>query len=287
MLGVALIEECIKNNVEVLAICRPGTKRLKRLPKSSLIQVAYASIDDLLSIEKQQKDIDVFYHFAWDHTDKENRDNPILQSDNIRYTLDAVKLAGRLGCRCFIGAGSQAEYGAVKGIITEETECHPLIAYGMAKLSACMLAEKLCGQMGISFVWARIFSVYGINDNAGTMIDYALKCFEEGTPAKFSSATNIWNYLYESDAGRAFFLLGEREVESGIYCLGADKSMELREYIMKIADLHGCSDLCVFSKEKTTAQDLLVDIRKLKKATDFCEEVSFEEGIRRIMEVRK
>ena len=34
-----------------------------------------------------------------------------LQNLNVKYALDAVRLAKRLGCRRFIGIGPQAEYG--------------------------------------------------------------------------------------------------------------------------------------------------------------------------------
>ena len=37
MIGVALIEECIKHEIQVLAIIRKGSTRLSRLPKSSYI----------------------------------------------------------------------------------------------------------------------------------------------------------------------------------------------------------------------------------------------------------
>ena len=113
MIGLATINECLKNNVSVLAIVRENTTRLDRLPKSDLIKIINCNIDKLDSIDTNNldTDYDVFYHFAWGHTAKAERDNPLMQEQNVKYTLDAVKLASTLGCKKFIGAGSQAEYG--------------------------------------------------------------------------------------------------------------------------------------------------------------------------------
>ena len=117
MIGIALIKECLKKNVEVLAIIRKESSRIKRLPKSDLIKIEYADIDSLSLIHKTDMKYDVFYHLAWSHTTKAERDCPLLQEENIQGTLQAVALAHRLGCKKFVGAGSQAEYGYVKGVL--------------------------------------------------------------------------------------------------------------------------------------------------------------------------
>ena len=107
MIGIALIEECIKNDVEVLAIIRKNSNRLYRLPQSELLHIVECDLDELETISSE-KSYDVFYHLAWAYTSKEYRDDPILQEKNIRYTLDAVNLAKKLGCGKFVGAGYTA-----------------------------------------------------------------------------------------------------------------------------------------------------------------------------------
>lgn len=56
------------------------------------------------------------------------------------------------------------------------------------------------------------------------MLNYAIDSFMKGEPAKFSFATQMWKYLYEEDAGKVFYLLGEKEVDSGIYCAANKES---------------------------------------------------------------
>ena len=252
MIGVALIDICIKKNCDVLAIVRKGTKRLERLPKSDLIRIEYADLDSLSSVQGDGETYDVFYHFAWGHTIKAERDCPVLQEDNVRNTLKAVELANKLGCKKFIGAGSQAEYGQVNGM---------------------------------THIWGRIFSVYGCNDNEGTMLNYAINQFFKGEIAEFSSATQIWNYLNEEDAGKMFYLMGKKDIESGIYCVANTESKILKEYIEELRTVMGGETKCNFAPIETESKSigLCVDMKKTIDAIDFFPQISFKDGVEKLI----
>lgn len=287
MIGVALINECISNGDTVLAIVRQGTSRLSRLPQSDLIQIEYSDLDNLDNVTGDGQPYDVFYHFAWGHTAKAERDLPLAQEDNIRTTLEAVTLAKKLGCKKFVGAGSQAEYGNYNCEITEDTIPNPITSYGIAKYSANMLSRRMCEQLDMKHIWARIFSVYGCNDNEGTMLNYAIDQFIKGEEAKFSAATQKWNYLYESDAGRMFYLFGVKDINSGIYHVAGNESQPLRKYIELIASKFDDAK-CVFAKsEDSVVYGIEPNIEKSYNALGFKPEISFDEGINKVIAYRK
>lgn len=288
MIGAALIRECIANNVEVLAIVRRQSARLDRLPKSDLVKLYECELDELDTAGGDGQEYDAFYHLAWAYTSKADRDDPVLQEMNIRYTLEAVKLAHRLGCSRFIFAGSQAEYGRVDHVITPYTEINPLISYGMAKYAAGMLGRKLCSRYGMLHIWGRIFSVYGCYDNEGTMLNYAIDQFIKGEPAGFSAAVQLWDYLWEDDAGKIFYLLGERVNESKVYCIANGKPRPLREYIMEMKKAFGGKPECVFESEPDPrAINLRADVSELVKDIGYTPDTSFEEGIKKMIGFRK
>lgn len=288
MLGVALIEECIKNNDTVLAIARANSPKLCRLPESDLIQVEYADLDTLDLVSGDGQPYDVFYHFAWGHTAKAERDYPLAQEDNIRTTLMAVELAHKLGCKRFVGAGSQAEYGPKLELITEDTAANPATSYGMAKLSANMLSRRLCQQLEIKHIWARIFSVYGRLDTDGSMLSYAIDQFLAGEKAQFSAGLQTWNFLYETDAGRMFYLLGKEDILEGIYHVASNDSRPVREFIEELADQLDAKANCEFAPPGDAAvYGIDPSTDKSYKALHFKPEVSFEDGIQRVIEYRK
>ncbi len=286
MIGVALIKECIERDIQVLAVVREKSCHLNRLPDSGLIKIVECNLDRLDSMEGSGERYDTCYHFGWEYTARETRDNPILQERNIKDTLDAVRMAKRLGCHKFIGAGSQAEYGQVDGVISADTRPEPITSYGIAKLSANMLSRRMCGQLGITHIWGRIFSVYGCNDNEGTMLNYAVDQFSKGRTAKFSAATQMWNYLNEEDAGKMFYLLGVKEVESGVYCIANTESKVLREYIEELAVAFGEGAKCEFAPLDVQAKmiGLKADITKTVDAIGYKPQIMFGDGIRKMID---
>lgn len=289
MIGIALIKECIKNNVEVLAIVRRNSFHIMRLPKSDLIKIYECDLDELYNIEETTDIYDVFYHMAWCDTAKEQRDNPIVQEQNIKFTLDAVRLAKKLGCTKFIGAGSQAEYGKVDTIITPDTVCNPISAYGMAKYTAGLMSRKLCEQYGITHIWARIFSVYGCYDKEETMVNYAVDRFIKGEKAYFSSAMQMWDYLYEEDAGKIFYLIGKLVAGNRVYCIANGEARPLKEYIMELRDVcNPDAEYELLSKEVTgNVINLQAGIEELVQDIGYRPEVPFKRGIGEVVQYRK
>lgn len=289
MIGLALINECIKNNVAILAIVRRNSEKLGRLPQSEMLTVCECNLDEFPDVNMTGQTYDVFYHFAWGHTSKANRDNPTLQEQNIRYTLEAVELANRLGCKKFIGAGSQAEYGIVHEVIRPDTKENPVIAYGIAKNAAGRLSRKLCEAYGMTHIWGRIFSVYGVNDNDETVLAYAIRSFINHETAHFSAATHYWDFLHEDDAGRIFYLLGELVQNSKVYCISGGQAKPLKEFILEVKRQIDEDAECEFAKfsDRSKVVSLQVDISELVRDINYEPQVSFEEGIKALIKKQK
>lgn len=290
MLGIATIQECIENNIRVIALTRKNSRRKKYLPQSGLLSFIECDLSELNRIELPKEDYDVFYHFGWGFTDRSTRDDPILQSKNIGYTLDAVQTAHKYGCKKFLGAGSQAEYGFHNEMITEDMPVAPKVCYGYAKYAAGKLAQKLCDQLGIICIWTRTFSVYGRYDSENTMISYAFRQFRKGEIAQFSSGVQMWDFLFEEDAGKYFFLLGEKADKSIVVNVAYGDAKPLKEYIKEMAGvLNTGSNERPFRyqlgkiEEKALPNGIFPDVSRLHKITGYTPQIGFAEGIKRIL----
>ena len=294
MLGCALIQECLRNGVRVIALARKGSSKLSRLPESPLLTLIECDLDQMreLSVERvqgaaQSLPVDCFYHFGWTFTDHEGRNSPEKQELNIRYTLDAVSLAGRCGCRKFVGAGSQAEYGRASVPLNGDVPCRPEVAYGVAKHAAGLLARMKCRELGIICNWVRILSVYGTNDSPSTLIKTFIGKCRSGESMDLGPCTHQWDYLFEEDAGRAFFALGTKGVDGKIYCLGSGESRPLKEYLAEITALvnpayTGANYGAIPYGEKSVTY-LKADISDLTADTGWKPAVSFRDGVGRML----
>lgn len=282
MLGTAVINECIKNNVRVAAVVRPGSARINGIPHDKHVNVIACGLDSIGELPGLLEDkYDAFFHFGWADTDKNGRNDKVRQERNIEYTLKAAQAAAKSGCSVFLGAGSQAEYGWYKEPIEETFETRPETAYGEAKLQACKSSAQLCTKLGIKQVWARIFSVYGPGDSLSTMIMYCIDRLLKKERVSLTACTQTWDYLYCVDAAKALMLAAQSGA-GGVYNVGSGTGQPLKEYVKIIADLAGVAPDLGFGDIKTPErglQDLIADISKLKAVSGFSPSFSFEQGI--------
>lgn len=284
--GTALIAEGIRQNVEMLVICRKASKRRQQIPDHPLVKVLELNMEEYETYQPPEGEMpyDVFYHFAWGGTTGDGRNDCEIQEKNIRYALDAAALAKRFGCSAFVGAGSQAEYGRVEGNLNSQTPAFPENGYGMAKLCAGQMTRLYCRQAGMRHVWTRILSIYGPGDGAGSMVMSAIHRLLAGETPAFTKGEQQWDYLYSGDAAKALLLLGEKGHDGGVYCLGSGKARPLADYIGMLRDaIDPRLSVALGAVPYAPGQVmyLCADIAKLKEDTGFAPEVSFEEGIKK------
>ena len=287
-IGIALIQVLIEQDVEVLVVVRKNSKRKSNIPQSDKVQIVELDLKEIEQLPKLVKEkYDIFYHLGWDGTFGNSRNNMPGQLLNIQYALDAVKTAYEMGCKKFIGAGSQAEYGRVEGKLSANTPTFPENGYGIAKLCAGQMTRILCEQKGMEHIWVRILSVYGPYDGEDTMVMSTIKKILEGEVPTFTKCEQMWDYLYSKDAGRAMYLLGKKGIRGKTYCLGSGQVKPLLFYVESIRDAIN-SDAKLGIGEVAYAPNqvmyLCADIEELTKDTGFVSEYGFVQGINEIVE---
>ena len=289
--GTALIETLIRNNVEVLVFSRKESKRNSNIPVHPLVSIFDCDLASLANVENTTgKEYDVFFHFAWDGTYGETRNELKKQVNNIEYEIDAIRAAKKFGCKCFVGAGSQAEYGRVEGVIRPDTPCFPENGYGIAKLAAGVFGAMECDKLGIRHCWVRIVSVYGKYDNKDSLVIKALDCFENGDGGSFTPGGQLWDYLSARDAGDAFYAVAEKGINGKTYVLASGQSRPLRQYIEDIANVVGYCGIIGFGKvpySPKQVMNLQADISDIERDTGWKPSYKFKDEIRIIIESRK
>lgn len=290
-IGTALIKELIKHNIEVLVLAHKDSKRNFVIPRNSLVSVYFCSLSQLKEFYiDTKKRFDVFYHLAWQGAAGIGRNNMYLQLENIRFALDAVELAKRLGCHTFIGAGSQAEYGRHQHPLREDTPTFPEMGYGYAKLCAGQMTREYAHQIGMRHIWTRILSVYGPYDGEQSFISMILRKLLNGEKVQTTMGEQQWDYLYSEDAAVALKLLAEKGHDGKIYILGSGFTRPLKEYIYDIRDLVnpelelGIGEVAYAKKQ---IMYLCADISELTKDIGWKPSTDFATGISKCMQALK
>lgn len=287
MIGTALTKYALSQGVAVTALVRPGSGRLSTL-SHPLLTVAEC---DLASLETfDGLPCDAFVHLGWAATFGAGREDVSLQLKNVEYTLSAVRLAHRLGCKSFVFVGSQAEYGKCDAPLRPDTPAFPQTGYGIAKLSAGSFSRLLCAQLGMRHCHVRVLSVYGGHDRDGTLVSTCVDAMLRGESVSLTPCTQMWDYLHEDDAARALFLTAERGRDGAVYVLGSGTCRPLKAYVLQIREATACAAEPKFGARAFNPHQvhfLCADISALTADTGFLAQVSFAEGIRRTIKERQ
>lgn len=286
MIGASIIEAFLKTEVQnVYAVVREGCSKLSHLPEDDRVHIITCQMDQYKNLASMiPESCDLFYNIAWDGTGQTRNNSIQGQAYNIVYALDALHAAKELGCKKFIGAGSQAEYGLCNlPKIGPEAPIQPVQSYGVTKFAAGRLLEMEAQKLDMISIWVRIFSVYGKYERDNTMISGAIRALLRGERPSFTEGIQLWDFLYSEDAGEAFRAMGEKTGECRTYCLGSGEARPLREYILALRDAIdpnlevGLGEIPYKSK---AIMNLCADISLLTEDTGWTPAHSFEEGIR-------
>ena len=288
MIGITLINYLLEKKISVLAIIRENSPNKSKLPQNKNLKTVECNLNNLKDLDVEVSDCDVFYHFAWDGTFGDDRNNLYKQNLNIKYTLDAVELANRLGCKTFIGAGSQAEYGRVNGLISPDTSTFPENGYGIAKLAAGQMSRIYAKKYNIKHIWARIFSVYGPYDGEKTMVMSSLRdMITKDMSPKYTKAEQMWDYIYSKDVAKAFYMIAEKGKADSVYCIASGDSRPLNTYINDIKNAINPNiklDLGSIPYAEKQVMSLIADTTNLKADTGFIPDYNFTKGIKETIE---
>lgn len=295
--GASTVKALLAQGETVYAVARPNSLALKNLPREAGLGNLHIIENDLGRMDqlpdKIGKECQVFLHFGWGGSGSDSRKDRALQKHNVDCSLAAVEAAKALGCERFLFSGSQAEYGMHQTRMDEDTPCAPLSAYGEAKLLVGKQAAKVCSEYGMDFAHTRIFSVYGPGDHPWSLVSSCMRAFTSGDQIELGDCTAKWNFLYIDDLGRAMAaLVNEKKslMASGcVYNLAGspDETRNLKYFVEKMYELCGKKGSFQYGVRPPNAEgqvNLIPDISKMRKVTGWIPEVSFPEGITKMLQ---
>lgn len=285
--GSAIVRRALAQSMEVTCIVHEGSKRLSNLPQDERVKIVECNLSNYSSLQISGEH-DAFIHMAWEKTFGASRDDAELQMRNIQYTLYACHLAKRSGCRVFVGAGSQAEYGIQSVDLTPDLPVNPESGYGIAKYAAGKLSAMLCKNLNMRQNWVRILSVYGPNDGENTLISYVIRELKAGRSPELTKCEQIWDYLYADDAGDAILAIAEKGVDGKVYPLGSGKGRRLSDYIEDIRKIvNPAIEIKYGVKEYYPHQPmyLVAEINELCRDTGWKLNYQFDGGLKNILQI--
>ena len=201
-IGAAVARRLVAEGVPTAVLLRPTSQPWRLGDSLRNLTVIEGAFHEPAGYEAALADFapDTVFHLAWQGVGRSRRDDPEQVRINVPGTIDLFLAAVRAGAKSFIAAGSQAEYGPSDRRIDEGHPTHPASLYGAAKLASLTLLERLAAAHAVRLAWLRVFSVYGPQDDEGTLLGSLVPRLLAGERPAVTSGTQLWDYLHVDDA---------------------------------------------------------------------------------------
>jgi nucleoside-diphosphate-sugar epimerase len=278
-IGAAIVKELLANAVTVYAFVHQNSQNL---PIHKNLKIIPFELNKVNELSYGFNDIDVFYHMAWQGSSGEDRSNPQLQYDNIKWTIDCLYLAKKLGAKRFVGAGSLMEKEVLYDVPKRENKPSAVSVYGTAKLSSHYMTKIISAAIGIEHLWCYL-TAFGAGDSPQRFVGATIsKMLAGDKELKFTKADQCYDFVYITDTAKALYLIGLNGLPFCAYYIGSGNPNKLNNFIKEIKRILNID--CVLNFGTYDYKGIYLPLKEfdcsdLQKDTGFKCSVSFEEGI--------
>ena len=286
-IGLELIDYLLANKHSVVAVCRPNSKGLSCVPSG--VEIVTAEMSDYGNLHIEISTADVFINLAWGGTGHDGRNVADVQNENITYTTASMFAADKIGCKLFVEAGSQAEYGSTIEPQSEDSVCNPFSEYGKAKLKVKEELFKISEQLGIKYIHLRIFSIFGENDHPWTLVMSAIDKMLKNEQVDLSHCTQNWNFLYVKDAVKIITKLCDYAISTNgftheVYNIASRDSRILKDFVEEMKAITKSKSVLNYGAiTPSNLVSLQPIISKMESASGIYEYTQFADVINKII----
>ncbi|MFC6865410.1 NAD-dependent epimerase/dehydratase family protein [Halomicroarcula sp. GCM10025817] len=241
-------------------------------------------------------DVDVVFHLAALSSYAMHEDDPTRGARvNVEGFVNTVEQSRDDGCETVVYASTSSIYGSRTEPSPESMDVTVNTGYEASKMARETYAEYFQNHYDLSLAGMRFFSVYqgygGAEEHKGeyanVIAQFADDIANGESPVLYGDGTQTRDFTHVDDIVRGLVQAAEHELD-GIYNLGTGEAYDFLTVVEMINDELG-TDVGPEFVENPIPDDVYVhdtcaDASKMREATGWEPQISFEEGIERVCE---
>jgi nucleoside-diphosphate-sugar epimerase len=190
-----------------------------------------------------------------------------------------------------VHVGSALEYGAVGGILAEETSPRPTNTYGRSKLEGTLRLQQASQRLHFKAVTARLFTVYGPGEHSGRLLPSLQQVARSDGPIPLTEGNQKRDFTYVDDVAEGLLRLALLGSKSGeVVNLATGRLTTVRAFAETAArSLHIRRNRLQFGALPTRAEEmehLEVRVERLNQWIGWVPSQSIESGIQKSVNTR-
>ena len=287
-IGSHMVDLLVKENFEVLVIDNLINGRVENINKSSNVKFLKADISDYsVSFDEYFEDVDYVFHFAAIADIVPSINNPLLyHKANVDGTINILEAAKKSkNLKKFVYAASSSCYGIPDTYPTLETSSiKPEYPYAHTK----RIGEEYVLHWGqiykIPVVSMRFFNVYGprhrTSGTYGAVFGVFLAQLLNNKPLTIvGDGEQTRDFTFVTDVVDACYIAAKSDITNEIFNVGSDNTYSVN-YLVELLG----GEKVYIPKRPGEPDCTYADISKIKKMLNWTPKVSFEEGVKIMLE---
>lgn len=288
-IGSHLVDSLLEVGAEVIVIDNLSTGRLENLAhqKSNRnLKIVEADISEIDKISPYFDGVDIVFHLAALADIVPSIINPITYyRSNVLGTAHVAEASRLSGVKKLVYAASSSCYGIPDIYPTPETaEVQPQYPYALTKY----LGEKTLfhwGKVyGLPVISLRLFNVYGPRSRTsgtyGAVFGVFLAQKLNNEPfTVVGDGTQTRDFVYVTDVARAFIMASESQLQQEIMNVASGRTYSIN-YLTQLLG----GDVVYIPKRPGEPDTTFADISKIKRLLGWGPEVSFEDGVKILLD---
>lgn len=287
-IGSHMVELLLEKKFEVRVVDNftGGREDNLRNFTSNNLKVENIDIRNLKSDSTVFKNVDFVFHFAGIGDIVPSIENPSEYTEvNTMGTIKILEACRNFRVKKIVYAASSSCYGLAKTPTNEDHEIDTKYPYALSKYlgeQCCFHWEKVYGLKCNSI---RIFNAYGTRSRTsgayGAVFGVFLKQKLANRPITIvGDGEQTRDFIYVSDVANAFFLAAESNISNNVFNVGGGNPQKINYLV----ELLNCSEVDYLQKRPGEPDVTHADITKIKSILDWSPLISFEEGVKKVLD---
>ena len=182
----------------------------------------------------------------------------------LAIVLDHIKRF-QLNIGKLLYSSSASVYG-VNSLCNESDVLMPLSLYSSLKITSEKLIEGFCNEMNIDYIIARVFNMYGGNDNFSVISKIINASLLKKTLHLVNNGKSVRDYIHIDDVVNCYKLMLKSNA-NGVINVGSGKGNSVKS-ILEFLKVKGINQINIKNHKKVEVEKSVANINKLSDIVD-------------------
>jgi UDP-glucose 4-epimerase len=288
-IGSHLVELLVIKGFKVNVLDNLSTGRksnLDHIKESNKITIYEGDLQDIKIVQDSIIDCDYVFHLAALADIVPSIVNPLgYFSTNVSGTVNLLEVARKFKIKKFVYSASSSCYGIPDIYPTPEiAEIRPQYPYAFTKWAAEQAVMHWGKVYDLPVVSLRLFNVFGTRSRTsgtyGAVFGVFLAQKLAGKPLTIvGDGTQTRDFTYVTDVANAFLKAAQSDSVNEIFNVGSKKTYAINQ----LASLLG-GEITYIPKRPGEPDCTFADTKKIESSLNWSPEVSFEQGVKKMLE---